>query len=276
MKREDWQWMEADFSFAPTTGTATYSPTDVGLTDWGNWRRDTFRNYVTSVGNTSDILMDYIPYEQWERLPVQREPQCLLAPDRVHDHARQVVWLWPELRYRVHRHWAVLQNAVRAFGNDGHASPADALSHAHRLPRHDVYGAFKRRRKPTRWRAGLHADDEDTQQQPTPEMVSGAAKFPPVKQDYYPMKGGLDLLTPAIQLFPGKCFDAQNYEPEISGGYRRINGYERFDGHTSPTAATYSLINITLTGTIAVGDTVTCATSGATGKALGLFNPTKT
>jgi len=68
MKREDWQWMEADFSFAPTTGTATYSPTDVGLTDWGNWRRDTFRNYVTSVGNTSDILMDYIPYEQWRNV----------------------------------------------------------------------------------------------------------------------------------------------------------------------------------------------------------------
>ena len=35
MKREDWRWMEADFSFAPTTGTATYSPTDVGLTDCG-------------------------------------------------------------------------------------------------------------------------------------------------------------------------------------------------------------------------------------------------
>ena len=97
-------------------------------------------------------------------------------------------------------------------------------------------------------------------------------KMPQVKQDYYPMKGGLDLLTPAIQLFPGKVFDAQNYEPEISGGYKRIYGYERFDGHTSPTAATYSLISITLSGTIAVGDTVTGATSGATGKALGLFN----
>ena len=84
------------------------------------------------------------------------------------------------------------------------------------------------------------------------------------------MKGGLDLLTPAIQLFPGKCFDAQNYEPEISGGYRRINGYERFDGHTSPTAATYSLINITLTGTIAVGDTVTGATSRRNRKGFGV------
>ncbi len=86
------------------------------------------------------------------------------------------------------------------------------------------------------------------------------------------MRGGLDLVTPAIALDPGKCFDAQNYEPDAVGGYRRINGYERFDGQPAPSDASYWLITITLTGTIAVGATVTGATSGATGRCLGLFD----
>jgi hypothetical protein len=101
-------------------------------------------------------------------------------------------------------------------------------------------------------------------------------RFPGVKVDFRPMKGGLDLVTPAIQIDPGKCFDAQNYEPDPVGGYRRINGNERFDGRTSPTSAHYWVLSILLTGTIAVGDTVTGATSGATGKVLGLYDANTT
>ncbi len=97
-------------------------------------------------------------------------------------------------------------------------------------------------------------------------------KLPEVKVDYFPVGGGLDLLTPAIALSPGKVFDSQNYEPQISGGYRRIDGFERFDGRTSPTSASYWVISITLTGSIANGVTVTGGTSAATGRALGIFN----
>jgi len=99
-------------------------------------------------------------------------------------------------------------------------------------------------------------------------------KMPEVKQDYYAMKGGMDLLTPAIQLNPGKVFDSQNYAPEISGGYRRLDGYERFDGRTSPTSATYWAMTITQTATINNGDTITGATSGATGRCLGIYSGT--
>lgn len=90
-------------------------------------------------------------------------------------------------------------------------------------------------------------------------------KMPEIRQDYYPLGGGLDLVTPAIALNPGKVIDAQNYEPAIGGGYRRINGYERFDGQASPTAAAYTMLPVTVTGVIAVGNTVTGATSAATG-----------
>jgi hypothetical protein len=96
-------------------------------------------------------------------------------------------------------------------------------------------------------------------------------KMPPVRQDFYPLGGGLDLVTPAISINPGKVIDAQNYEPAIGGGYRRIDGYERFDGRASPTAADYWIINATITGTLVVGNTVTGATSAATGVVLGIF-----
>ncbi len=93
-------------------------------------------------------------------------------------------------------------------------------------------------------------------------------KFPPVRQNYYPLGGGLDQVTPAIAINPGRVIDSQNYEPAIGGGYRRIDGYERFDGRASPTAADYWVINATITGALAVGNTVTGATSAATGVVL--------
>lgn len=97
-------------------------------------------------------------------------------------------------------------------------------------------------------------------------------KFPPVTTDYFPLGGGLDLLTPAIALKPGQVTDAQNYEPQISGGYRRINGFERYDGHAAPTGANYWMVPVSLTGTVNVGDTVTGASSGATCKALSVIS----
>lgn len=92
--------------------------------------------------------------------------------------------------------------------------------------------------------------------------------LPKVSQEYFPLGGGLDLLTPAIALKPGLCIDAQNFEPEISGGYKRYAGYERYDGHASPSSASYYIITANITGTIAVGNTITGGTSGATGKVL--------
>jgi len=99
-------------------------------------------------------------------------------------------------------------------------------------------------------------------------------RFPDVKPAYYPFKGGLDLVNPAITKDPGTCFDAKNYEPGLSGGYRRINGFERSDGRPAPSAASYWLITANITGTIAVGNTVTGATSAATGKVLAVSGST--
>jgi hypothetical protein len=99
-------------------------------------------------------------------------------------------------------------------------------------------------------------------------------RMPQTQVDFLPFKGGLDLVTPRIQLPPGRCIDAQNYEPLTVGGYRRINGFERVDGRTSPTSASYWNITATITGTFTVGATVTGATSAATGKVLAVSDST--
>lgn len=95
-----------------------------------------------------------------------------------------------------------------------------------------------------------------------------------VEQSFFPLGGGLDLMTPPIALAPGKVFDAQNYEPEGSGGYTRIAGYERYDGRTKPSDAGYWLLSATITGTLAVGNTITGVTSTATGKILAIVGTT--
>lgn len=89
-------------------------------------------------------------------------------------------------------------------------------------------------------------------------------RFPQVKPDYFPFKGGLDLLTPAIAMEPGKTISAVNYEPEIGGGYRRIDGFERYDGQDSPSSKNYWIATVNLSSTPEVGDVITGASSGST------------
>jgi hypothetical protein len=110
-------------------------------------------------------------------------------------------------------------------------------------------------------------------------MSLRSIRITPPQTVFYPFKGGMDLMTPAIALDPGKVFDAQNYLPEISGGYRRCYGHERSDGRPSPSAANYWLAD-TAGGLMgAVGDTIVGVTSGATAKVLAtplpLFGGTK-
>jgi hypothetical protein len=94
------------------------------------------------------------------------------------------------------------------------------------------------------------------------------AQLPRVQYDLIRLAGGLDQVTPTLTLPPGFARKAANFECNVSGGYTRIAGYERFDGRPSPSAALYNILTCTVTGTIAVGNTVTGATSAATGKVI--------
>lgn len=84
----------------------------------------------------------------------------------------------------------------------------------------------------------------------------------------YLLRGGLDLVTPAIQVAPGFAISCKNYESEVRG-YRRVPGHERTDGRSAPSEASYWVLNYDAgSAAIAVDDVVTGATSSATGKVL--------
>lgn len=96
-------------------------------------------------------------------------------------------------------------------------------------------------------------------------------KLPEVKYDITPLKGGLDQLTPTLSLGPGACREAVNFECSPTGGYRRVGGYERFDGTEKPSDATYAIVQVTsFVNLPTVGQTLTGATSGATGQIIAI------
>jgi len=95
-----------------------------------------------------------------------------------------------------------------------------------------------------------------------------------VESKLIPLKGGLDLASAATLIQPGLLLDARNFEIDsINGGYITTKGYERFDGRTSPTSATYWVIGYSGT-TPAVGATITGATSTHTAKVLAVVSGT--
>ena len=89
-----------------------------------------------------------------------------------------------------------------------------------------------------------------------------------VQTEVFALKGGLDLVSSALAIDSGALIDCVNYELDIAGGYRRIGGYERFDGRPAPSAAEYWTLGVAITGGIAIGDTITGATSLSTARVL--------
>lgn len=92
------------------------------------------------------------------------------------------------------------------------------------------------------------------------------SKFPPVRYDVFRLAGGLDLVTPTLALKPGVARNALNFEVAVTGGYSRVGGYERFDGHAAPSLAGWAVItvNATVAG-VAVGNTIQTAGGVKTG-----------
>jgi hypothetical protein len=85
---------------------------------------------------------------------------------------------------------------------------------------------------------------------------------------FFAARGGLDLITPAIEQPPGGLIATNNYEAHPRG-YGRSDGYERYDGRQSPSTASYWYLNFDAgSAAISEGNTVDGGTSGASGEAL--------
>ncbi len=95
---------------------------------------------------------------------------------------------------------------------------------------------------------------------PHATAVSAKIEIAPVA-----LTGGLDIVSPPLTARPGTLRMAVNYEAAIGGGYEGIGGFERFDGRFSPSEADYVYVECTANTTAVVGNTITGATSGATG-----------
>jgi len=90
-----------------------------------------------------------------------------------------------------------------------------------------------------------------------------------VDTDSFALKGGINLVDAPIDLPPGMCLASVNYELQTRDGYRRMDGYEVFDGRTSPSDAAYWVLHYDIRTAVMADDaTVTGASSGATGKVL--------
>jgi len=90
-----------------------------------------------------------------------------------------------------------------------------------------------------------------------------------MRAKYFPFEGGEILTDPALSQPPGSLLYGKNYEVYPEGGYRRIDGYERYDGNTKPSESIYWILSFqTGTGDVADTDIITGATSGATGEVI--------
>lgn len=79
------------------------------------------------------------------------------------------------------------------------------------------------------------------------------------------MQGGLNLSAPPLSLDPGEAIQLHNYEVTELGRYRRVMGYERFDGRLRPSEQPFVGLVVSNLTSFDVGETVTGA-GGATGK----------
>lgn len=64
---DDWRFMRRTAQFDLIQGQSEYTPQQCGIEpeEFGHWAPKTFRNYVTSVGLSSEIPMSYLSYDCW-------------------------------------------------------------------------------------------------------------------------------------------------------------------------------------------------------------------
>lgn len=99
-------------------------------------------------------------------------------------------------------------------------------------------------------------------------------RWPTPQEKYFSFSGGLDQVSPPITIKPGVARNSRNFEIGVNGGYSRVRGYERFDGRARPSDAVYHSLAVTVTGSAALGNTITGATSGATGVIVAMVSGT--
>lgn len=76
-------------------------------------------------------------------------------------------------------------------------------------------------------------------------MRDGFEAGPELLQKAIVLDGGLDLVTPKLLVEPGRLVDCLNYECADQVGYKKIDGFERYDGGPTPSVAAFWSIRST-------------------------------
>lgn len=63
MIHPNWNWMQKDYSFETIEGQSSYTPAQCGITDFGEWKPDSHRSYITSVGVASEDFLRDMEYD---------------------------------------------------------------------------------------------------------------------------------------------------------------------------------------------------------------------
>ena len=67
--KEDWQWLRTPVQFNLVTQQQTYTPTQAGVgSDFGNWKRDSFRCSSVGQNYADEQLLNYMDYTTFRNL----------------------------------------------------------------------------------------------------------------------------------------------------------------------------------------------------------------
>lgn len=87
-----------------------------------------------------------------------------------------------------------------------------------------------------------------------------------IKPAAFAFQGGINVMDSPSMIDPGHLLGCLNYEPGVRGGYRRFDGYERFDGQASPSDSDYLGIQVDPSFVPPVGTVINEIESGASGE----------
>ena len=91
-------------------------------------------------------------------------------------------------------------------------------------------------------------------------------ELPKVKVKTILLGGGLDLESPQIAIKEGFAFEADNFETNLMGGYRKMLGYERLDGRPKPSEQLYYTMTVDDSSLESIDTDITGSLSGATAR----------
>lgn len=66
--KEDWNFMRNAVNFTLSADQQFYTPTEAGLSDFGNWKRDSFRCSTNDANYADEQLLNYMEYTTFRNL----------------------------------------------------------------------------------------------------------------------------------------------------------------------------------------------------------------